>query len=257
MDLNIKDKLFLVGGATSGFGRAVALQLVEEGAKVIAVARGNDKLTELAKINPDLIEPLQLDLTDISNIETIQAQIGNRKLSGALINAGGPPAMSTLETTIQDWDDAYHKIIRWKVALTKSLVNDMIIGGFGRFVFVESVSVKQPIENLVLSNAMRLGIVGFVKTMSQEIGHTGVTMNILAPSYHATPAMDRLFAKKSEVQGISVADAQKAFESEIKVGYMGKPEDFASLATWLFSPHSRFITGQTISVDGGTVKGIW
>ena len=100
-----------------------------------------------------------------------------------------------------------------------------------------------------------MAVVGFVKTLSQEVAHQGITLNILAPGYHATPAMERLFANKSLLLGISPEDARKEFEKETKVGHLGDPEDFASLAVWILSSHSRFITGQTISVDGGLIKG--
>lgn len=119
------------------------------------------------------------------------------------------------------------------------------------------MSVKQPVENLVLSNSLRLSVVGFVKTLSQEIADRGITLNILAPGYHDTQAMQRLFVKKSQVQNISVEEAGKQFEDEIKMGKMGNPDEFASLAIWLLSPHSRYITGQTISVDGGLIKSVF
>ena len=115
--------------------------------------------------------------------------------------------------------------------------------------------MKQPIENLVLSNSLRLAVVGFVKTMSQEIASDGITANILAPGYHDTPAMQRLFEKKSLLLGITPEDSKTIFEKDITTGKLGNPEHLASLALWLLSPHAAYITGQTISVDGGFVKG--
>ncbi|MEN0046147.1 MAG: SDR family oxidoreductase [Bacteroidota bacterium] len=201
------------------------------------------------------VEGIVGDITTSETITKIIAQVGDRQLSGALINAGGPPAKSFLETDLEDWDAAYRNVMRWKVELTKALLPKMIAQNYGRLLYIESVSVKQPIENLVLSNSFRLGVVGFVKTLSQEIASKGITLNILAPGYHDTPAMQRLFAKKSENEGISVEEAQRAFESLIAVKRMGNAEDFASLATWLLSPVSAYITGQTISVDGGAILG--
>jgi 3-oxoacyl-[acyl-carrier protein] reductase len=141
------------------------------------------------------------------------------------------------------------------VKLTQELLEKFKDQNYGRILYIESVAVKQPIENLILSNSLRMAVVGFVKTLSQEVAHQGITLNILAPGYHATPAMERLFANKSMLLGISPEDARKEFEKETKVGFLGDPKDFASLAVWLLSPHSRFITGQTISVDGGLIKG--
>lgn len=256
MDLQLKDQLFIVGGASSGFGRAIATSLAKEGARVIAVARNEGKLKELEKQFPGQISSLALDLTkDGANIEVLRA-IGTRQLHGALINAGGPPAKTVLDTTLEDWDAAYQTVLRWKIALTQSLIPAMISNGYGRLVYIESASVKQPMENLVLSNSMRLAVVGYIKTLSQEIGPRGITLNVMAPGFHDTAAMDRIINKKIEQTGSDADDIKKGFARQTTVGALGNAEDFASLATWLLSPRSRFINGQTVSVDGGVVKGV-
>jgi 3-oxoacyl-[acyl-carrier protein] reductase len=157
---------------------------------------------------------------------------------------------------LADWDHAYQLLLRWKVAITQAFVPTMVANGYGRLVFVESVSVKQPIENLVLSTSLRLGVVGMVKTLSQEIAKSGVTLNVLAPGSHDTPAVDRLYHKKSEQTGMPFHMVKEAAINNIPVGSLGDPNDFAGLALWLLSPASRFITGQTITVDGGSVRGI-
>jgi len=253
MDLEIKDKLFVVCGATSGFGRSVAESLIKEGAQIIIIARTAAKVQAFCDTCSD-IESIVGDVTTDAVIANIVRKIGKRKIDGILVNAGGPPAKSFIETEVGDWDDAYESILRWKVKLTNFLLPLFIEQKYGRLVFIESVSVKQPIENLILSNSLRLAVVGFVKTLSQEIAQHGITANILAPGYHATGAMDRLFAKKSALLGITEAEAKTSFESEIKSGRLGNPSDLASLATWLLSPKSAYVTGQTISVDGGLLK---
>lgn len=255
MNLQIKDKLFIVGGATSGLGRAVAEALISEGAIVIAVARRKELLTELADAHPGQVEGVIGDITLSETIHRIVAQIGQRRLDGMLVNAGGPPAKSFLETTIEEWDQSYQNVMRWKIEMTKALLPKLMAQGYGRLLYVESMSVKQPIENLVLSNSFRLGVVGFVKTLSQEIAEKGITLNIMAPGFHETAAMTRLFKKKSDLTGMSVEEARKTYETQVKVGRMGEPAEFASLAAWLMSPVSGFITGQTISLDGGSIVG--
>jgi len=255
MKLDINQQLFIIGGATSGFGLAVTQALIEEGASVIAVARGKEKIEELVASAPQQVEGIIGDITQSDTIQRILTQVGKRHLSGMLVNAGGPPAMSFLETKMEDWDAAYQSVLRWKIEITQALAPKLIAQKYGRLVYVESVSVKQPIENLVLSNSLRLGVVGFVKTLSEEIAHHGVTLNILAPGYHATPRMENLLQKKSEREGISLKEARSVFAAQTKTGQMGEAADFASLAMWLLSPVSRYITGQTISVDGGLVKG--
>jgi len=255
MNLQIQDQHFIVGGATSGFGAAVALALLAEGAYVIAVARTEAKLQLLQKNHPYKVEILAGDITQSATIVALQQLIASRRIHGMLVNAGGPPAITAMESTLSDWDAAYKSVLRWKIELVQAFIPNMLEHDYGRIVFVESASVKQPMENLVLSNAMRLAVVGYVKTLSQELAHKGITMNVLAPGYHATNAMNRLFKKKSEQQGIDMNEAMLSYISQTPVGFLGAAEDFASLAVWLLSPHSKFITGQTISVDGGVIKG--
>jgi 3-oxoacyl-[acyl-carrier protein] reductase len=255
MDLKLKNSIFVVTGSTSGFGKAIAEQLIAEGAHVIINARGEEKLDELNKKHPDSSQILAGDITSDAVIADLMRMLHGKKLHGIVVNAAGPPAKSFINTEITDWDNAYEKLLRWKVKLTQELLEKFKEQHYGRILYIESAAVKQPIENLILSNSLRMAVVGFVKTLSQEVAHHGITLNILAPGYHATPAMERLFANKSMLLGISPEDARKEFEKETKVGFLGDPDDFASLAVWLLSPHSRFITGQTISVDGGLIKG--
>lgn len=256
MDLQLREQLFIVGGATSGFGKAIAAALIAEGAHVIAVARSEDKLHTLQQSAPGQVETLAGDLADESVLDLLKEMVGQRTLHGIVVNAGGPPAKTVMETTLEDWDQAYHTILRWKVAITKTFVPKMMEQGYGRMLFIESASVKQPLENLVLSNSLRVAVVGMVKTLSQEIAKSGVTLNILGPGSHNTPAIDRIYHKKSEQTGLSFDEIKEKAIAQIPVGFLGEAADFASLALWLLSPMSRYITGQTITVDGGSVKGM-
>lgn len=255
MDLKLKNETFVVTGSTSGFGKAIAEQLISEGAHVIINARGEEKLEDLHKKYPDSTQILAGDITTDAVIADLMRMLHGKKLHGIVVNAGGPPAKAFINTEITDWDNAYEKLLRWKVKLTQELLEKFVEQKYGRILFIESSSVKQPVENLILSNSLRMAVVGFVKTLSQEMALHGITCNILAPGYHDTPALDRLLNYKSNSQGITREEAKKSFEKETKVGFLGNPDDFASLAVWLLSPHSRFITGQTISVDGGSVRG--
>lgn len=254
MNLHLQSQLFIVGGATSGFGKAIAEALVAEGAQVIAVARGEEKLQALQQAAPGQVETLAADISEESVAGLLKEIVGQRTLHGIVMNAGGPPAKTVLETSLQDWDEAYQKILRWKVALTQTFVPAMMEQGYGRMLFIESASVKQPLENLVLSNSLRVAVVGMVKTLSQEIARSGVTLNILAPGSHNTPAIDRIYHKKAEQTGLSFDEVREKAIAQIPVGFLGEAADFASLALWLLSPYSRYITGQTITVDGGSVK---
>lgn len=255
MDLQLKDQLFIVTGASSGLGKGVAEALLIEGARLIAVARNADKLNNWANKFPGKVETLAVDVIQKGSSERIIQKLGGRRLSGVLINAGGPPAKSFLETDLNDWDLAYQTILRWKVELTQNLLPIFRKQQYGRILYIESESVKQPIENLVLSNSLRLAVVGFVKTLSQEIAAEGITLNIMAPGFHNTPAVERLYIKRSQVEQITLAEAKKKYEQQIKVGRMGDPSEFGMLAAWMLSSFSGYITGQTISLDGGAIKG--
>lgn len=254
MNLQMHDQLFIIGGATSGFGKAIAEALLAEGARIIAVARGEEKLKTLQAAAPERVEILAGDLSDSAVIRQLVAVVGDRQLHGLVINAGGPPAKTVLETTLEDWDNAYRSLLRWKVELTQALVPKMMERQYGRVIYIESSSVKQPLENLVLSSSLRVAVVGMVKTLSQEIAKSGVTLNILGPGSHDTPAIDRIYRKKSEQTGLPVEEVREKAIAQIPVGALGLPADFASLALWLLSPHSRYVTGQTITLDGGSVK---
>ncbi|MEL6485375.1 MAG: SDR family oxidoreductase, partial [Bacteroidota bacterium] len=139
---------------------------------------------------------------------------------------------------------------------TQALLPKMIEQGFGRVLFIESVATKQPVENLVLSNAMRLAVTGYVKTLSQEIGGSGVTLNILGPGYHDTERLQQIFTKTSKLKGVPEEEIRANFKEQTVVKEIGDPKDFASLAVWLLSSYSGYITGQTLTVDGGLVKGV-
>jgi len=257
MDLKIKNQNFIVTGASSGFGRSVAELLMEEGATVYGVARRKELLSEMKYKYDSRFEYLNIDVTEDNAAEKIMAKIGVTKVDGIFINAGGPPAKSFLETNLGDWDNAYKNLLRWKVDLVKKIIPLFRERKYGKIVFLESASVKQPIENLVLSTSLRMSVVGMAKTLSQELADDGITVNVLAPGSHNTKAIERLIQKKSETEGISYKEAKSLFEKNTKVGFMGDPDDLATMAAWLLSPLSKYVTGQTVSIAGGSLSGVF
>jgi 3-oxoacyl-[acyl-carrier protein] reductase len=254
MDLKIEKRLFIVCGATSGFGLAITRALVQEGARVMAIARNRDKLAELAEDLGNPVEIVQIDLTEKKAADMVLRHLGDRIPDGIVVNAGGPPAKTFSETTMEDWDQAYNQLLRWKIEITMKLLPLFKQKNYGRFVFIESSSVKQPIENLILSTSLRLSVTGFVKSLSQEVSGQGITLNVMAPGCHNTPAIDRLIIKKSNQEGISPEEAKKRIIQSIPVKKVGEPRHFASLALWLLSPGSEYVTGQVLAVDGGSIK---
>ena len=254
MDLQIAQQTFIICGATNGFGNATAKALLDEGATVIGIARHGDKLKELAEIHKQNFIPLPGDLTTQETIGEVASAAKEYDIDGILINSAGPPAKSFAETGIEDWDAAYQDLLRWKVDLTQKLIPHFTKKQYGRMVYIESASVKQPIENLVLSTSIRLAVVGMMKTLSQEISGQNITMNIIAPGSPETPAIERLIKKKSETDGLSYDDARQNWINNIPLKQMGDPGKLGTLAAWLLSPLSEFVTGQVYAIEGGNVK---
>lgn len=257
MDLQLKDSLFVVGGAGAGFGRAIAAALATEGANILAVSRTEEKLIKLKSDYPENIDILAGDITSNEVQNVILEKIGNRKLAGIVVNAGGPPAGGFFDVSDDDWENAWKTVVKWKISFVRKLLPFFIDQNYGRIVFIESVSVKQQVPNLILSNAMRPAVVGMAKTLSREVADKGITVNVLAPGYHETSAMKRLYVNTAKNLNISQDEAKLVFEKNLPIKPMGKPEEMASLAIWLLSPLSRYVSGQTISHDGGLVEGLF
>ncbi|MEX0769920.1 MAG: SDR family oxidoreductase [Balneolaceae bacterium] len=257
MDLQLDKQRFIICGASSGFGKAVAETLLREGARCIVVARRGDKLRENFAEFKDRVEIIEADITHPSTLDRIVEIAKTSTLHGAVINAGGPPAGTPLETDMQQWDDAYQLVMRWKIDLSLRLTPLLKENGYGRLLFIESKSVKQPIPLLVLSNSFRAGVIGFAKSLSMEVAGDGITVNVLAPGAHNTPAIERVIQKNSELNKISYEEAKARTVNSIPVGRMGEAGEIASLAAWLLSPHSGYVTGQTISHDGGSISGLF
>lgn len=257
MDLKLTNQRFLICGASSGFGEAIARQLLTEGAEAILVARRGDLLREKFKNFSGRTDLIQGSLIYEDTINQIEKTANSGELHGVVFNAGGPPTGTPLQTNMKDWDSSWQLVMRWKIDLALRLAPILTAKEYGRMLFIESQSVKQPLSSLVLSNSFRAGVVGFAKSLALEIANQGVTVNVLAPGSHETPAIDRVIKNNSSIKGISYEEAKIEMEQHIPVGRMGKAEEIASLAAWLLSPHSGYVTGQTISHDGGVIKGIF
>lgn len=254
MNLGINGQKFLVTGASDGFGREVARTLFNEGAHVIAVARNKEKLDNLKKETGGNITIISGDLFDDIFLDELLNEIKNVSLDGVFVNAGGPSPMGFLESEMTDWDRAYKTVVRWKLKLVKTLLPQLIRQKYGRILFLESASVFQPVDNLVLSNSLRMAIAGAAKTLSFEVADKGITVNLIAPGFHKTSAVDRIINKKSESDNISNEEAEQHITSSIPVGYAGNPAHLASLAVWLLSPLSDYVTGKTYILDGGNTR---
>jgi len=254
MDLQIKNQTFIVCGATAGFGKATAIALMNDGAKVIGIARQQDGLDEIKTNYKRKFIPVKGNITTSDTINRVISLATEHKVSGVLVNAAGPPAKLFEETRLSDWDDAYRNLLRWKVELTQKLLPHFKEQGYGRVVYIESSSVKQPYENLVLSTSLRLSVVGMMKTVSQEVSGQNINFNMIAPGSHNTAAINRLIEKKCQLTGQGFDETKAAFIDAIPAKQLGDPDKLGTLAAWLLSPLSEFVTGQVYTLEGGAVK---
>lgn len=268
MDLGLKGKTALVTAASRGFGRATALQLAEAGAHVALCARDEEELRRTAErvqamggeIWGDAAGGVLFRVADVTDGDAVarlvadtEAELGPIDL--LLVNAGGPPAGNFADLDLTQWEDAYRLTVASAVRLCRLVLPGMISRRSGRIVSITSVSVRQPVENLMLSSVLRPAVQALTKTLAEEAGPSGVTVNAVAPGFHATSAVERLIAKKIELEGCTREDVIAGWTRDIPLGRLGEPDELAALIVFLMSRSAGYITGQCIVADGGWVKG--
>lgn len=254
--MSVENSLFIVLGAGSGFGEAIAIHLLEHGHSVIAVARHTESIDAYASRYASRCEVMTADVMEEGFGDKLMAVLNNRMPHGIVINASGPPAGGFFDVTPSQWEAAYYSVVHWKMLLLQKIIPVFKSAQYGRVVMIESVSIKQPVPQLILSNALRAAVAGMVRTLADEVAGEGITINIMAPGYHDTQAMQRLYRRKAETQSVDLEVAKETFTAETGTGKLGTASDFASLSAWLLSPEARYVTGQTISIAGNLVRGI-
>ncbi|MHA1819427.1 MAG: SDR family oxidoreductase [Promethearchaeota archaeon] len=264
MDLGLKGKKILVTGGSKGLGLACASEFYREGAIITISSRDLNNLKEakrkLLEIEDRVggaaeedIEIIQADMGsagDIINLKEKYFQIHDR-IDGLLINAGGPPTGSALEFDDEAWLKAINTNYLSTIRLCRQFTPSMIEQNYGRILAITSVSAKEPLENLVLSNSTRLGVIGFLKTLSNEVGKHNILVNALLPGMTLTDRLDSVLEEWAKNNALSKDVIINEKTKTIPMGRFGKPEELASLATYLLSPKNGYITGQSIAVDGG------
>lgn len=256
MDLGLGGKVALVTAASRGLGRATALSLAREGAKVALAARSVDSLRELKEeidAGPGEAIVLPFDLSEPSAADALIQQVVDHwgQLDVAVINAPGPPSGPVQSLTDEQWTNAVDLVLMSAVRLSRAAANAMIPRGGGRITFISTIGVRTVQAEMVLSNATRLAIMGLAKTMSLELAGDGVFVNQVAPGPIATDRMDELFAQTAERSGISVEQARQQWMDEVPLRRLGRASDVADFVTYLSSPVCGFTTGAVIPVDGG------
>jgi 3-oxoacyl-[acyl-carrier protein] reductase len=255
MDLNIRGRIALVAGASSGLGEAVALALAREGVRLAVAARRIDRLEAVAARAKELgaaeARGFSLDLTDPASIaamlDGVRGAFGDVDI--VVLNGGGPKPGRFTDLTIDDWDGAYRLLLRSMLVLLDALVPAMRAKGWGRVVALTSTSVKQPIETLALSNVFRTALVSALRTLADQVARDGVTVNSIATGRIDTDRLRSLY-------GDDQAKMREA-GAGVPIGRVAQPEEFAPLVAFLCGQAASYVTGQTISIDGGLTRGLF
>ncbi len=262
MDLGLQGKVALVCAASKGLGYASALCLAREGARVAICSRSAEAIESAAKkIRQETgaeVLALTADVTHAADLERIvQETVAHFGALHILVpNSGGPPA-GTFETLDEEkWQMALDSTLFSTTRLIRAALPHLKAEGWGRIVVITSTSVRQPIPGLLLSNSIRAGIVGLLKTLSQEFALYGITVNNVAPGSFATDRIAHLLNIRAKDAGISVEEARTMMEGRIPMSRLGQPEELGRVVTFLASEAGSYITGQTLLVDGGQTLGL-
>ncbi len=264
MDMGLKGKVALVLASSKGLGLACAKGLYKEGANVVICSRSKEKL-DRAKEEIEKIDSIKKDAMVVPIISDLmyEEQIKNLvektlkefgRIDILIHNAGGPPSGPLEKITKEDWVNSIDLNLLSFIKITDLVIPIMKQQKFGKIIAITSVSVKQPLDNLVLSNTTRLGVVGFAKTLANVYAKDNVLVNVVCPGPTLTDRMKELINKTAQDTGKSFNEAEKIWIDPIPLGRLGKPEELANVVVFLASAKASYVTGTVIQVDGGFVK---
>ena len=262
MNLGLANKIALVCAASRGLGFAVAEELAENGCHLALCARDPSSLRAAAH---DLAERFHVEVldvpTDLNNLSEIDRLVDRTRarfgrIDILLNNVGGPPPGPFEAHDHDTWSTAYDQCLRSVVETTRRVLPGMRERRYGRILNVTSIAVKQPVANLMLSNSLRAGVVGFAKSLANEVAAHAITVNNLLPGYTETERLHQLARTLAEQQGISEDHVFEAWAADVPMNRVGTPREFAALAAFLASERASYITGQSIAVDGGCTRGL-
>ncbi len=262
MDLGLNGKIAIVAASSRGLGRAIATTLAKEGAQLIMCARDRDALEETAdricEATGAEVFTLACDLADPETPQRL-AEYALKHAGGIDIlvtNTGGPPVGTFMETEDTAWEHAFQQVLMSAIRLIRVCTPQMALRGGGRIVNITSISVKEPIQGLLLSNSLRAAVVGMAKTLATEIGPQGILVNNICPGRIATDRLIQLDQSRAQRSGQTIEQVRTEAQRLIPLGRYGQPEELAAFVAFLVSAQASYITGGTFLCDGGLFSGL-
>lgn len=259
MNLGLRDQVALITAASRGLGKAAAKALSQEGAKVVICSRSEQiqvAAEEIRDATGGEVVALRADVTVQEDVDRLVQEAVERleRIDILMVNAGGPPPGGFMSLEVEDWQAAAELTLMSAVRLCYAVVPGMIERGSGSIVTTQSYSVKQPIDNLILSNSLRLAVIGMIKTMANELGPHGIRVNSINPAWTWTERVDQLLTDRADRNGTTLEEEAAKLTAAIPLGRMGTPEEYGRVVAWLASPAASFIHGHALYFDGGMTK---
>jgi 3-oxoacyl-[acyl-carrier protein] reductase len=262
METGLKNRVAVVAASSQGIGKATALAFAAEGAHLALCARQQGPLEAVAREASERFGVQTFTAAfDVSDDSAVRSFVGAAhekfgRIDACVTNAGGPPAKPFLSTTMDDWERAWQLNLRSIISLAQAVLPHMQQQKWGRIVTLTSYTVKQPVPELVLSNSIRAGVMGLVRSLAGQFGPDGITVNNVGPGFTATGRAKEIIEKRAAARGVSFEQAEHDLVQDIPVRRMATPEEVAAAIVWLSSEPAASITGQTLLVDGGSYRGL-
>ena len=262
MDLGLKDRVALVAASSQGLGLATAEAFAAEGCRIAMCARNQQTLHAAAeKIRKQRNAEVFAEAFDVADaaavrhfVAAVARQFGSVDI--CVTNAGGPPAKGFLEASLEEWQRALELNFLSTVYFAREVIPHMQKKHWGRIVTITSITTKQPVTDLVLSNAVRAAVVGLVKSLANEFGKDGILVNNVGPGFTATDRLKELAKSRSAASGKSEQEIFDGWAADAPLKRLGEPRELAETVVWLASERASYVTGQTVLVDGGMYKGL-